>query len=80
MVWPYPLAAYNPLLGGAPTAARWIAVGWGEGLDQLAPALNERPDAEYLTVSTPYPEVLQGQIMGRAVDLDAGRGPRNRVG
>lgn len=71
VVWPYPLAAYNPLLGGGSAAERWISVGWGEGLDQLAPALNERPDAAYLTVATPYPEVLQGQIVGRAVDLDA---------
>jgi hypothetical protein len=71
MAWPYPLAAYDPLLGGGPTAVRWISVGWGEGLDQLAPVLNERPDAAYLTVSTPYPEVLQAQIVGRAVDLDA---------
>jgi hypothetical protein len=71
VVWPYPLAAYSPLLGGGPAAERSISVGWGEGLDQLAPALNERPDATYLTVSTPYPEVLQGQIVGRAVDLDA---------
>lgn len=71
MVWPYPLAAYNPVTGGAPTAAEWISVGWGEGLDQLAPVLNARPDGDFLTVSTPYPEVLQAQINGRAVDLDA---------
>jgi hypothetical protein len=69
-VWPYPLAAYNPLLGGGPTATESISVGWGEGLDQLAPALNARPDGGDLTVSTPYPEVLQSQIAGRAVDLD----------
>jgi 4-amino-4-deoxy-L-arabinose transferase-like glycosyltransferase len=71
LAWPYPLAAYDPLLGGAPAAEQWISVGWGEGLDQLAPVLNGRPDGTYLTVSTPYPEVLQGQIVGRAVDLDA---------
>ena len=71
MAWPYPLAAYNPLLGGASAAEEWISVGWGEGLDQLAPVLNQRPDGSYLTVSTPYPEVLQAQIVGRAVDLDA---------
>jgi hypothetical protein len=71
MVWPYPLAAYNPLLGGASAAEKWISVGWGEGLDQLAPVLNERPDGRYLTVSAPYPEALQAQIAGRAVDLDA---------
>lgn len=69
--WPYPLAAYNPLLGGGPTAARTISVGWGEGLDQLAAVLNGQPGAGRLTVSTPYPEVLQAQIAGRAVDLDA---------
>ncbi|MCC7371786.1 MAG: phospholipid carrier-dependent glycosyltransferase [Chloroflexi bacterium] len=70
LVWPYPLAAYNPLLGGARTADATISVGWGEGLDQLAPVLNARGDAQFLTVSTPYPEVLQAQIQGRAVDLD----------
>ena len=71
LAWPYPLAAYNPLLGGAPAAEAWISVGWGEGLDQVAPILNQRPDGSYLTVSSPYPEVLQAQIVGRAVDLDA---------
>ena len=71
MAWPYPLAAYNPLLGGGATAEERISVGWGEGLDQVAPVLNQRPDGSYLTVSTPYPEVLQAQIFGRAVDLDA---------
>jgi len=71
LAWPYPLAAYNPLLGGAPAAERWVSVGWGEGLDQLAPVLNGRLDRDFLTVSTPYPEVLQAQIVGRAVDLDA---------
>jgi 4-amino-4-deoxy-L-arabinose transferase-like glycosyltransferase len=71
MVWPYPLAAYDPLVGGAAAAEEWISVGWGEGLDQLAPILNTRPDATFLTVSTAYPEVLQAQIAGRAVDLDA---------
>jgi hypothetical protein len=71
LAWPYPLAAYNPLFGGAPAAEQAISVGWGEGLDQLAPILNALPDADLLTVSTPYPEVLQAHIRGRAVDLDA---------
>jgi hypothetical protein len=68
--WPYPLAAYDPLLGGGPAATAWISVGWGEGLDQVAPVLDARPDGRELTVSTPYPEVLQAQIAGRAVDID----------
>ncbi len=70
-VWPYPLAAYNPLLGGSTAAERAISVGWGEGLDRMATALNDRPDRDFLTVSSPYPEVLQAQIAGRAVDLNA---------
>lgn len=41
----YPLMAYNPLLGGAPTAARWLLVGWGEGYDLAAAWLNRRPSA-----------------------------------
>jgi len=71
LVWPYPLAFYNPLLGGGAVAARLISVGWGEGLDQAAQTLNALPDARTITVASPYPEVLQAQFAGRAVDLDA---------
>lgn len=41
----YPLMAYNPLLGGAPSAARLLLVGWGEGYDLAAAWLNRRPSA-----------------------------------
>lgn len=41
----YPLMAYNPLLGGAPAAARVLLVGWGEGYDLAAAWLNRQPDA-----------------------------------
>jgi 4-amino-4-deoxy-L-arabinose transferase-like glycosyltransferase len=71
LIWPYPLAFYNPLLGGGATATRLISVGWGEGLDQVARTLNALPDANRMTVSGAYPEVLQAQLRGRAVDLDA---------
>jgi hypothetical protein len=69
-VWPYPLAYYNPLLGGGATAHAALSVGWGEGLDVAAEALNAAPDAAGLTVATLYPEVLQAQLAGRAVPLD----------
>jgi hypothetical protein len=46
-----------------------IAVGWGEGLDQAARLLNTLPDAEHLTVASPYHEVLQAQFVGHTVDL-----------
>jgi hypothetical protein len=70
-VWPYPLAFYNPLVGGGPLAARLISVGWGEGLDQVAHTLNGLPGAPSFTVVTAYPEVLQAQFAGDVVDLDA---------
>lgn len=38
---PYYLTYYNPLVGGARTAPHALLVGWGEGLDQAARALNE---------------------------------------
>jgi 4-amino-4-deoxy-L-arabinose transferase-like glycosyltransferase len=71
MVWPYPIAFYDPLLGGGTTATRLISVGWGEGLDQVARSLNALPGANRLTVSSTYPEVLEAQFVGHAVDLDA---------
>src|SRR4029079_1117245 len=30
---PYPLAYFNPLVGGSALASRTILVGWGEGMD-----------------------------------------------
>lgn len=46
-LWPlvqagrYPLAAYNPLVGGVRTAERAIPVGWGDGLDVAAERIRE---------------------------------------
>lgn len=41
---PYYLSYYNTLLGGAEQAVEVFPVGWGEGLDQAARYLNEKPD------------------------------------
>jgi hypothetical protein len=65
--YPYPLAAYNPLLGGTAVAERAIMVGWGEGLDQTAAFMNSLPNAEHLTVSTQYHHVLRLLFDGRTV-------------
>ena len=42
-MFPHYLAYYNPLLGGAPAAARLIPVGEGEGLREAAEWLNLQP-------------------------------------
>jgi hypothetical protein len=49
--YPYYLAYFNPLLGGLPRAVETTLVGWGEGMEQAAAYLNQRPDADQLYVA-----------------------------
>lgn len=48
--YPYYFAYYNPLLGGTERAENIFWLGWGEGLEQVAEYLNEKPDAKNLSV------------------------------
>jgi hypothetical protein len=52
--FPYFFSYYNPLLGGTPQAARVVQIGWGEGLDQAARYINEKPNANRLRVMAWY--------------------------
>lgn len=70
---PYPLAYYNPLMGGGPTAERLILVGWGEGLDQAAAYLNAQPDAAQSTVAVYYPLTVNFQAVLRGTAVNQGR-------
>jgi hypothetical protein len=63
-VFPYYLAYYNPILGGGPAARRAFVVGWGEGLDIVTDYLNQKPDADRLTVAGFYPRVMSAQFKG----------------
>jgi 4-amino-4-deoxy-L-arabinose transferase-like glycosyltransferase len=72
---PYPLAWYNPLAGGGPAAERVLAVGWGEGLDQVARYLNARPNPDRLKAAMPgeiYTTVLDAQFAGQVMPLEGG--------
>ena len=51
---PYYLTYYNPLVGGSWTAPGALLIGWGEGLDQAGRYLNQKPDAEDLSVASFY--------------------------
>ncbi|MDM8520740.1 phospholipid carrier-dependent glycosyltransferase [Anaerolineales bacterium HSG6] len=52
--YPYYLAYFNPLMGGPTRAAETVLMGWGEGMEQAAAYLNQKPNAEQLYVaSTP---------------------------
>ncbi|MFP3896235.1 MAG: ArnT family glycosyltransferase [Anaerolineales bacterium] len=46
------LAYYNPWAGGAQEAVQTIPVGWGEGVEQAANYLTQKPDAKEITVAT----------------------------
>ncbi|TEU20928.1 MAG: phospholipid carrier-dependent glycosyltransferase [Anaerolineales bacterium] len=63
---PYYLSYYNPLAGGGYQAPRFLLVGWGEGLDQVAEYLNARP-AEVRAVSgysSQLKPFCKGQVWG----------------
>ena len=64
---PYPISAYNPLVGGEDGARRVLMVGWGEGLDQVAEYLNAQPGAESMVVKTHYHHVLRPMFIGSTV-------------
>jgi hypothetical protein len=49
--FPYYFTYFNPLFGGASTAARIMDVSWGEGMDDAAAYLNQLPNADKLTVT-----------------------------
>ncbi len=49
---PYYLSCYNHLLGGSQAAPGLVLVGWGEGLEQAAAYLNNKPDAAEMVVSS----------------------------
>jgi 4-amino-4-deoxy-L-arabinose transferase-like glycosyltransferase len=72
---PYALTWYNPLAGGGSAAQAALAVGWGEGLDQVARYLNARPNAERLKVTMPgqvYTTVLDSQFVGQVMPAEGG--------
>ena len=53
-VFPYFFSYYNPLLGGAQRAAKVMQIGWGEGLDQAARYINDKPNSDQLWVIAWY--------------------------
>lgn len=52
--YPYYISYYNPLMGGAWKAPQVMQIGWGEGIDQAARYLNQKPDVGKLKVIAWY--------------------------
>ncbi|HEY75186.1 MAG TPA: phospholipid carrier-dependent glycosyltransferase [Thermoflexia bacterium] len=68
---PYYGTGLNWIAGGPTAAARAILIGEeGEGLADLAAYLNERPDAEHLTVAAQLKHVFNQTFRGTTVDID----------
>lgn len=67
---PYPLAAFNPLLGGARGAARVLEVGWGEEMGEAARWLNRLPYAGSLEVAASSVPPFASLFAGHTVPLD----------
>jgi 4-amino-4-deoxy-L-arabinose transferase-like glycosyltransferase len=63
--YPYYLAYFNPLLGGLPRALETTLVGWGEGMEQAAAYLNQRPDADQLYVAAVPAQTFLPYFQGR---------------
>jgi hypothetical protein len=51
--YPYYNTYYNPLMGGPERASKYILFGWGEGLNEVAAYLEEKPNADDFTVMLP---------------------------
>ena len=54
ITYPYYLSYYNPLMGGSRKAPQVMQIGWGEGIDQAARYLNQKPNAAKLKVISWY--------------------------
>lgn len=72
VLFPDMLAYYNPLLGGGQKAPQVMQIGWGEGIDQAALYLNQKPNAKNLLVSSWYgPGPFSFFFKGTTVDIPA---------
>jgi hypothetical protein len=76
--FPYYLSYYNPLMGGSRKAPQVMLVGWGEGLDQAARYLNQKPNVKQLKVISwyatgPFSYYFEGQ--DRSLWYDPGATP-----
>ncbi len=76
---PYPIAAFNQLLGGAPMGARTFSIGWGEGLERVAAALATRDNIRGVVTVTRFASSLAPFMpAGAAVaQPDAGAWPKH---
>jgi 4-amino-4-deoxy-L-arabinose transferase-like glycosyltransferase len=69
LYWPYPLTAYNWLLGGPAVAQRVLPMGWGEGTGAGAQWAAELPGSENRTLFAGSVPAAAPFIDGRSMSL-----------
>ena len=72
-VFPYFFNYYNPLLGGSRRAVEVMQIGWGEGLDQAARYINDKPNSDKIRVIAWYgsgPFLYFSDSRVRSLDVD----------
>ena len=65
--YPYYFTYYNPIVGGINTATNITTIGWGEGLNEAAEYLNQKPNAENLTVASWYGSTIAPFFRGKTL-------------
>lgn len=65
-----PLTGFNLLLGGPWTGSRVLSADWGEGMGSAARWLNQRSEAEQLTVAVSSVPPFASLFDGRTVSMD----------
>jgi hypothetical protein len=70
LVAAHPLTYANPLVGGRWLATRLLRLNWGEGMGQAAHRLNQRPDAEQLTVAAANIPSFASLFAGHTIPID----------
>lgn len=71
--FPYYYSYVNPAMGGSQKAPEVVQIGWGEGMDQAAKYLNQKPGAEKLNVlawygSGPFSYFFKGRVLNLGFD------------
>ena len=66
---PYPLATYNPLVGGSRMAQRVLTIGWGEAISAAGQWLSAQPEAEQKTAVASIPPALAPFFSGQTLPL-----------
>jgi 4-amino-4-deoxy-L-arabinose transferase-like glycosyltransferase len=78
---PYSIVAFNQVLGGTRAGTQTFAVGWGEGLEQVADWLNRQPDITGVrTVALRVTSLRPYLRPGAQADFPKGDQLRDRTG